>query len=703
MSDQPRTPKNDFDTPYDEDMERAVLGSVLINPDVFLTLAAFLNAEDFFLLRHQYIWEAMTNLSQRAEPIVRQSLRRELQDLEYYEPVGGDPYISELVSSTPTAMYAEHYGQLVERDAVRRRLLQTAEEIRGIAHDRSRSLEEALGESEAKLFNVSERRSQRDIISMREAAGRYFEQLESMMQQKDRGSGLPTGFKKLDALLGGLQRSDLLIFAGRPGMGKTSFMLSLALNAAQQFNARILLFSLEMGFEQLVQRFLSMETEINMQKLRTGNVEPHEQRRLVEALGRLSQLPIYIDDSPALSPVQMRTKCQRVKHEYGLDLIILDYIQLMHASGYNNNRVQEVSYISRHLKELAREMNVPLFSAAQLSRAVEQRADKRPQLSDLRESGCLAGESLVWLPDEGRYEQIQRLCGKKGFRVMSLNTETYQLEPATVTNAFHTGVKPVFKMTTALGRNIRATGNHKFYTIEGWKRLDELQPGDRIAIPRQLDHTVSRATMSDDELAQLAANPPDHLPDKLIAQPQNTIRQFLQYLWPENHSHIPYTTDSEQLAFDIQTLLLRTGINTAIQEQQPALATPGVDTPAHYHVNLVDNEHTQQHAESDVYWDKITDIEPDGEVPVYDITVVPNHCFVTNGLIASNSLEQDADIVMFLYRDIVYNEATEYPNQADVIVAKHRNGPTDNIPLYFDSSVTRFLDGTRRNVDLSTM
>jgi len=438
------------------------------------------------------------------------------------------------------------------------------------------------------------------------------------MQQKDRGLGLPTGFKKLDALLGGLQQSDLLIFAGRPGMGKTSFMLSLALNASQLYNARTLIFSLEMGFEQIIQRFLSMETEINMQRLRTGQFEPHEQRRLVEALGRLSQLPIYIDDSPALNPIQMRTKCQRVKHEHGLDLIILDYIQLMHAPGYNNNRVQEVSFISRNLKELAREMHVPLFSAAQLSRAVEQRADKRPQLSDLRESGCLAGESLVWLPDEGRYEQIRRLCGYKDFRVLSLNTETYKLEPASVTNAFATGTKPVFQMTTALGRGIRATGNHKFLTIAGWKRLDELQPGDRIATPRQ-------------PLAELEA--------------------------------VPLAAEGAPLA------------------PQPA----------------------PEHLQVDIYWDKIVSIVPDGETEVYDITVVPNHCFVTNNLVASNSLEQDADIVMFLYRDIVYNEATEYPNQADVIVAKHRNGPTDNIPLYFDSTVTRFLDGTRRSVDLSTM
>lgn len=623
MSDDQKVPQNNFDAPYDEDMEKAVLGSVLINPSVFLTLASFLQPDDFFLLRHQYIWEAMSSVSQRGEPIERQTLRRELQNLDYHDAVGGDVYLSELVNSTPSAMYAEHYGQLVERDAVRRRLLLAADEIRGIARDKSRALEEAISDSEAKLFDISERRTQRDVVSMREATSRYFERLEKMMQQYNRGIGLPTGFKKLDTLLGGLQRSDLLIFAGRPGMGKTSFMLSLALNTASQYDARILVFSLEMGVEQLVQRLVSMETGINMQRLRTGQFEPHEQRRLVEALGRLSQHNIYIDDSPSLTPIQMRTKAQRIKHEYGLDLIILDYIQLMHAPGFNNNRVQEVSYISRNLKELARELNVPLMSAAQLSRAVEQRSDKRPQLSDLRESGCLAGESQVWLPDKGRYVPIRDLCGRSGFRVMSLNTDTYQLEPAVVSNAFHTGTKPVFKLTTALGRSIRATANHKFLTITGWKRLDELKVGEHIALPRHVFE------MSADGRTRRSAS------RQAAGRDGNTVS-----------------------------------------------------------VRLL---------ETDVTWGAVTAIEPDGVTDVYDLTVPTHSNFVSRNMIVHNSIEQDSDIVMFLYRDIVYNEATEHPNQADVIVAKHRNGPTDTIPLYFDSTITRFMDGTRKSVDLSAL
>jgi replicative DNA helicase len=312
----------------------------------------------------------------------------------------------------------------------------------------------------------------------------------------------------------------------------------------------------------------------------------------------------------------MRTKCQRIKHEFGIDLVILDYLQLMHAPGYNNNRVQEISYISRHMKELARELNVPLLSAAQLSRAVEQRSDKRPQLSDLRESGCLAGESRVWLPDEGRCETMRNLNGKRDFRVLALNTETYCMEPATVSNAFSTGVKPVYRMATALGRSIRATGNHKFLTIHGWKRLDELQPGDRVA-----------------------------LPNVNLAQPVGR---------PEGR---PYTAHRRDAILRVQHTTTHTA--AAVASLVGEIAT------------------------SDVYWDKITDITPDGETEVYDLTVPGYANFVAQNIVVHNSIEQDADIVMFLYRD-------EMAGVTKLAVEKHRNGPTGIIDLVFRGAYTQF-------------
>lgn len=606
--------------PFSPEAEEAVLGAILTNPNAYFSVAAFLNQDDFFLLRHQWIWQAIQRIIERNEDFDYLTVGQELNDLGRLDEIGGIPYLMRLINNTPTSVHAEVYGRLVERASVRRRLLKAAEEIKAVALDEELGIERVIEEAESRLFNVTESQNQRDLLPIRDAISEYFDRIEFLMENRDQALGLPTGFRAVDTLLGGLQRSDLLIFAGRPGMGKTSFMLSVVLNAAR-FGGRIAIFTMEMGVEQIIQRLVSMETGINMQMLRLGQISQQEESRLVEAMGRLSKFQVYIDDTPALTPLQMRTKMRRMAREVGVDLIIVDYMQLMNAGGiYENNRVQEISYISRSLKELARELNVPVMSAAQLSRAVEQRQDKRPQLSDLRESGCLAGDTLIYLPDSGRYVPIRDLAGTNGFRVSSLNPDSWKLEPAVVSHAFSTGVKPVFKLTTQLGRTIRATANHKFLTINGWKRLDELANEECVALPQ--------------------------LQNEALALPAAANEAFS-----------------------------REGLR-----------------PSPTHAPVLD---------MNVYWDAIASIEPDGETDVYDLTVPGNSNFVANNIIVHNSIEQDADIVMFLYRDEVYNEATEYPNQADIIVAKHRNGPTGVVSLYFDKKITRFLDATAQNIDLS--
>lgn len=596
--------------PFSAEAEEAVLGAILANANVYYNVAAFLKAEDFFLLRHQRIWQAIQRIAERNEEYDFLTVSKELQDLGALDEIGGQAYLLRLVNNTPSASLADVYAHLVERAAIRRRLLAAADEIKALALNEVLSIEKVTEEAEARLFGVTENQLHRDLVPMREVVNEYFERMEQLMQNQGQPLGLPTRFRGVDELLGGLQKSDLLIFAGRPGMGKTSFLLSIALNTARSNNSRVAIFTMEMGREQIVQRLLSMETGINMQRLRLGKLEPQEWSRFVEASGRLSQFQIFIDDTPALTPMQMRAKCRRLAREHGIDLVIVDYLQLMNAGGlYENNRVQEISYISRSLKELARELNVPLFSAAQLSRAVEQRQDKRPQLSDLRESGCLAGESLVYMADSGTYVPIRNLCGQRGFRVMSLNRNTWKLEAAEVSNAFCTGIKSVYRLTTGSGRTIRTTANHKFLTINGWKRLDELMADDYIARSR----------------------------------------------------------------------LLSGGI-------QPMVASNHVFTSL---------------SDSDVYWDSVASILPGGETEVYDLTVPTLSNFVCNDIVLHNSIEQDSDIVMFLYRDEVYNEATEFPNQAEIIIAKHRNGPTGVASLYFDKTITRFLDVAAHNIDLS--
>ena len=270
----------------------------------------------------------------------------------------------------------------------------------------------------------------------------------------------------------------------------TGLSLSLAHNAALRFGHTIGIFSLEMSKEQLVARLLSMDAGVDQQRLRTGRLQDDEWDRISESVGRLSEAKIYLDDTPGISLVEMRSKARRLMMERGFDLLIVDYLQLMQGSGGgragHENRVQEISEISRGLKGLARELDIPVLALSQLSRAVESRTDKRPQLSDLRESGCLTGDTPIYLPDEGFYRPIGELVGQTGFRALALNTETWKLEPRVVTNAFSTGRKPVYRLTTRLGRTIRATGNHKFLTIQGWRRLDELEPNTRLALPRRL-------------------------------------------------------------------------------------------------------------------------------------------------------------------------------------------------------------------------
>ncbi|MDK3158946.1 replicative DNA helicase [Anaerolineae bacterium CFX9] len=381
--------------PFSQEAEEAVLGAILISPETFLSVASFLKKDDFFIKRHEHIWDAFTRISERGERIDYLTVQEELRAINQLSEVGGSGYLLQLINNTPTSVHAEVYGRLVERASVRRKLLKAADEIRALAMQEDMPLDQVTNQAETRLFSVTEGNQRKDIVPIREAISEYYDRVEHRMQHPNEPMGLPTGFRDLDILLGGLQRSDLLIFAGRPGMGKTSFLLSVALNAAR-IGGRIAIFTMEMGADQIVQRLISMETQINTQRLRVGHLNQTEWKHFVEASGRLAKLHVFIDDSPAMTPLQMRTKCRRLMHEHGLDLVIVDYMQLMNAGGgYENNRVQEISYISRSMKELARELNVPVYCAAQLSRAVESRQDKRPQLSDLRESGSIEQDADI--------------------------------------------------------------------------------------------------------------------------------------------------------------------------------------------------------------------------------------------------------------------------------------------------------------------
>lgn len=375
--------------PFSQEAEEAVLGSVLINPDVFFDVASFLPPDDFYLHRNRWIWEAFVRLQDQRLPIDVLTVAEELERQGKLGEVGGPAYLAKLVANVPTSLHAEAYGQLVGRAATRRRLLAAAGQVARLAHQGELAVEDAVEGAEKAIFAVGERRLRHELQPVKQVLSAYYDRLDYRARHPDEAVGVPTGFVDLDRILGGMQPSDLLIIAGRPGHGKSAFCLSVARNVARLEGRHVAVFSLEMSNEQLVQRLIAQATSIDAHRLRLGEIRDEEWPRFTHAVSELSTNGIYLDETPGITPLQLRTKCRRLHGEVRLDLVIVDYLQLMSGEGRVDNREQEVSQISRSLKILARELNVPVLAAAQLSRAVEQRADKRPVLSDLRESGAL--------------------------------------------------------------------------------------------------------------------------------------------------------------------------------------------------------------------------------------------------------------------------------------------------------------------------
>jgi len=858
--------------PHNVEAEQAVLGALLIDPDAVYKVNTFLRGEDFYVERHEWIYDSILTLHERREAVDFVTLCDELERRDRLVELGGAAYLTSLIDSTPTALNVEHYGRIVERTSTLRKLIGAAGEIAALAYEDTDAVDEVVDRAEQILFGVSQRRIARDVMPIRDVISEYYDRIDYLYQHKGETIGVPTGFSQLDKVLGGMQNSDLIIVAARPSMGKTSLMLSIALNAARRYNQRVAIFSLEMSAEQLVQRLISSETGIDSQRLRIGNLHEEEWPTFIQATGALSETMVFIDDTPSISAMQVRTKARRLYAEYGLDLLIIDYLQLMQSDRRSENRVQEISFLSRALKGLARELNIPVLVASQLSRAVEQRTDKRPMLSDLRESGCLTGDSLVQMADGRRIPIHELASGSQPLEVMALHEATWRLEHVLARKAWKTGTRPVLRLETQLGQVIRATANHRFLTMDGWKRLDELELGQHIALPRSWDQLDAKAGLTDAEAAllghligdgctlprhalqyttkerqlaetvaglathifgetvtprmeyernwwQVYLSATDHLthhkrnpvaqwldqlgiwgqrsyeksvPRVMYVQPARTIRCFLKHLWSTDgtlgvfgqqkpRAMAYYSSSSWTLARDVQYLLRRLGIvarlhkipqtgkgrdqwhvtisgkpdllsfvdqvgvvgpkQAALQAIRqfyaqrshntnrdiiPSLAWHAIVEPARQAVGMstremqaaigthycgttlyqsnmgreralrvssvVQSEPLERLATSDVYWDQVVTVEPSGVEDVYDLEVPGHHNFVANDIVVHNSIEQDADIVMFIYRDEYYTPETEQPNIAEIIISKHRNGPTGMIPLFFRKELAQFLE-----------
>lgn len=386
--------------PQNLDIEASLLGSLLIDGESFIKIADIVSADDFYDERHRRVFAAMRTLHDKRSPVDILTLSEQLKAEGQLDNVGGAGYLTELTNYVPTAAHLEQYAKVVADKAIRRRLITASQDITTIGFDENKSLQELIEEAETRLFEVSQRHVRQDIISLESILGESFDRLDDLHRHKGGLRGIPTGLKDLDKILAGLQRSDLIVIAARPSMGKSAMMLNISLDIATKANqGSVLFFSLEMGKEQLVDRLLAAEASVDAWKLRTGEgLNDEDFERLSAAMGKLAEAPIFIDDTPGITVSDLRTKARRLHHQHPLAVIMVDYLQLMSGGSRFaslSNRVQEISEISRALKIVARELNVPVVAASQLSRQVENRSPQIPQLADLRESGSIEQDADV--------------------------------------------------------------------------------------------------------------------------------------------------------------------------------------------------------------------------------------------------------------------------------------------------------------------
>ena len=846
-----------------------MLGAMMLSANAIETVSEIIDAGDFYRESHAKIYRAALDLFQRGFPVDAITVADKLDENGELQIIGGKDRVREIATIVPATSNAGHHARIVREMATLRGLTVVGEDIQRLGWERPGETPELVDRAEQMVFDLAQHRIRGSFEHIESLVRESFEQITKMYESGGQMTGTPTGFRDLDSLTSGLQPGNLVIVAGRPSMGKSAFALGVASNLALHHGIPVAVFTLEMSKLEVAQRLMCSEGRVELQRLRTGRLTNDDWPRLVKACDALTKAPIYVDDTRLTTMLEIRGKARRLKaREPNLGLIMIDYLQLMTSGTNAENRVQEVSQISRSLKVLSGDLEVPVLALSQLSRAVESRTDKRPLLSDLRESGCLSGESRVYLPDEGVYRTMRELEGTSGFRILAVDTETWKLEPRRVTNAFSTGTKPVYRLTTKRGQTIRATGNHKFLAFDGWRRLDDLAPGMRLCVPRKLSGPGKRTmtdaelallgrvigdgctlprhaiqyTSKDEDLAQSCASlanevfgnavkprvrrehswfqtylpasahlthrvrnpvaawldelgafrlraPEKHVPERVFQQARSGIAIFLRHLWatdvwPGSKGRYPvmfYGSSSERLTRDVHSLLLRLGIpsrrgvvsvgirglpmhnvhivgkagierfislvggtgarkNTACAEVSEQLASikersrDSIPAPA-WHTIVVpamgqasitnaalqekintsyradklynrgmsreraelvaaalDSKPLEALATSDVYWDEICSIEPDGEEKVYDLTVDGLHNFVAEDICVHNSIEQDADLVMFLYRDEYYNEHSEDQGLAEVILAKHRNGPIGTEKLAFLKRFAKFSD-----------
>ncbi|WP_267594587.1 replicative DNA helicase [Carbonactinospora thermoautotrophica] len=844
---------------------------MLLSKDAIADVIDTLRGNDFYRPAHETIFNVILDLYSRGEPADAVTVAAELTKRGELGRIGGAAYLHTLISSVPTAANAGYYAKIVRDRAILRRLVEAGTKIVQMGYSATGDVEDVVNQAQAELYSATERRESEDYLPLAEIMEGALDEIEAIGSRSGEMIGVPTGFADLDALTNGLHPGQMIIIAARPAIGKSTLGLDFARAASIKHGLTSVIFSLEMSRNEITMRLLSAEARVPLHHMRSGTMTDDDWNRLARRMSEVANAPLFIDDSPNMSMMEIRAKCRRLKQRHDLRLVIVDYMQLMQSGRRVENRQQEVSEMSRALKLLAKELEVPVVAISQLNRGPEQRTDKKPMISDLRESGCMTEDTTLLRADTGAPVTFRELLdnGYEGVLVWSFD-EQRRLVPAPVVNVFPSGVKPVYRLRLASGREVKATSNHPFLTFGGWTPLGELAPGDRIAIPRRvpepigsglgwsehrlglLAHLIGDGCVlrkqpvhytSDDE-ANLAfveeaaaaefditprrvqqANwwhvylPAPHqcargrgnplhewfhelgiaglrscekrIPDVLYSASQAEVAVFLRHLWatdgnvtiarPETTTahKVYYATSSRALADGVMLLLSRFGIVARLKEVTKSGYRPGyhvviADSPSlrtfcqqigihgrrgelaerllaeleervantnvdtlplqawdlvkaeRYRAGLterefqaaigtqycgttlykscpsrarllrcaevLDSDLLRTAASDDVFWDRIVAIEPLGEQPVYDATVKGTHNFIADGIAAHNSLEQDADVVILLHREDAYEKESPRAGEADLIVAKHRNGPTATITVAFQGHYSRFVD-----------
>ena len=487
--------------PHSIEAEQSVLGGLMLEATAWDQIADRVIAEDFYRHDHRLIFEAAASLIERNQPCDAITLSEHLESKGLIEQVGGLAYLGTLARDTPTAANIRAYADIVRERSVLRQLITAGNSIVGNALEPDgREAREIVDEAERAVFEIAERGSRGKVgfRSVKSILPEVVNRIDTMYNSDGNLTGISTGFKALDEMTSGLQAGDLIVVAGRPSMGKTTLAVNIAENAALGSGKSAAIFSMEMSSESLTLRMISSLGRINQSNLRSGRLTEDDWPRIDSAMTQLSNAKIYVDETPALTPTEVRARARRLKRERGLDLIVVDYLQLMQVSGTKENRATEISEISRSLKALAKELSVPVIALSQLNRGVEQRVEKKPVMSDLRE--CVTGDTPVLLAD-GRRVAIRDLVGQTP--VVWAMSEDQKIVAATSDKVWSTGVRPVFRVALASGRSLRATANHRLFTGKGWARLSDIGPGDRMALSRKFPEAMDTIAWSDEQIILL--------------------------------------------------------------------------------------------------------------------------------------------------------------------------------------------------------